>query len=109
IIALLLINYQALSKVYYAVTLFDEDVIVENFSNMEAMFETIEVPKPESAYVFGRSEQSLPTLYNYNGEIRNIGDFLNRTRTTALLVLKDNDIKFEHYYLGTQAEDRRIG
>ena len=101
-------NYASLARVYYAITLFDEDVIVENFSNMEELFETIEVKKPETEYTFGRSEQSLPLFYTYNGEQKNVQEFLERTRTTALLVLKDNDIKFEQYYLGTHAEDRRI-
>lgn len=108
VFTLLVINYASLSRVYYAMTLFDEDMIVENFSNMEMMFKTIKIEKPESAYTFGRSEQNLPVFYNYKDEERSIKDFLARTRTTALLVLKDDDIKFEEYYLGTRAEDRRI-
>lgn len=101
-------NYTSLARVYHAVTLFNEDVIVENFSSMEEMFETVEIERPDTVYTFGRSEESLPTLYNYRGEKRRVEDFLDRTRTTALLVLKDDDIKFEQYYLGTRAEDRRI-
>ncbi len=107
-ITLAFMNYASLARVYYAITLFDEEVIVGNFSNMDTMFETIEIEEPDVTYTFGRSEQRLPTLYTYNSETRNIDDFLTRTRTTALLVLKDNDIKFEEYYLGTHAEDRRI-
>lgn len=89
-------------------TLFDEEVIVENFSHMETMFETVEIEKPESIYTFGRSEQNLPKVYHYNGEERETIAFLDRTRTTAFLVLKDDNITFEEYYLGTHAEDRRI-
>ena len=108
ILTLILMNYPSLARVYHAMTLFNEDRIVQNFSNMDMMFETIEVEKPDSVYTFARSEQSLPTHYHYNGRQRNLEDFLDRTRTTALLVLKGDDIKFEEYYLGTQAEDLRI-
>ena len=110
IFALLLVgtNYAALTRVYYAVTLFDEDVIVENFSDMESLFDTVEVSRPANGFTFGRAEQPLPTQYDYNGERRSVSEFLERTRTTALLVLKGDDITFEQYYLGTHAEDRRI-
>jgi CubicO group peptidase (beta-lactamase class C family) len=108
IFALVITNYSSLARVYHAITLFNEDVIVRNFSHMDSMFETIEVKQPDSIYTFGRSEQDFPTHYNYLGETRSIEEFLNRTRTTALLVLKDNDIVFEEYYLDTRAEDRRI-
>lgn len=101
-------NYASLLRVYHAITLFDDEVIVENFSNMDTLFDTVEIEKPESAYAFGRSARALPTLYHYNGENRDLENFLDRTRTTALLVLKDDDITFEEYYLGTDAEDRRI-
>jgi len=108
VFTLVVTNYASLARVYYAITLFDEKVIVENFSNMETMFETTEIEKPDTIYPFGRSEQSLPKLYDYRGEKREIETFLDRTRTTALLVLKDDDITFEEYYLGTHAGDRRI-
>jgi CubicO group peptidase (beta-lactamase class C family) len=106
--ALVITNYSSLTRVYHAITLFDEDRIARNFSNMESMFETIEIRNPDSVFTFGRSEQNLPTQYSYQGETRRIDQFLERTRTTALLVLKGNDITFEEYYLGTRAEDRRI-
>ncbi len=108
VVVLVATNYASLSRVYHAITLFDEDVIVENFSNMGMMFETVEIQKPDTVYTFGRSEQNLPTIYDYNGEKREVESFLDRTRTTALLVLKDDNITFEDYYLGTHPEDRRI-
>lgn len=101
-------NYAALSRVYHAITLFEEDMIVKNFSNMASMFETVEITGPETVYPFGRAEQNLPTHYQYNGQQRATSEFLDRTRTTALLVLKGDNITFEEYFLGTQAEDRRI-
>ncbi len=35
-------------------------------------------------------------------------DKVNRRATTALLVIKDDNIAFEKYYLGTTENDRRI-
>ena len=108
IFVLAVMNYTSLRRLYHAITLFNESVIVRNFSHMEDMFDTVEVPKPDTEYIFGRAEQNLPTTYTYNGEERSLEGFLARTSTTALLVLKNDDIVFEEYYLGTQAEDRRM-
>lgn len=97
-----------LKRLYDAVTLFDEDLIVNNFSTMDRMFDTVEIQPTGPVTSFGEAPQPLPTQFSHNGEVLNTRDFLATTNTTALLVLKDNDITFEEYYLGTQADDRRI-
>ena len=108
VFAIVSLNYASIVRVYKAITLFDEAVIVNNFSSMESLFETVEIAKPASSHTFERATQDLPKTYNYKGNLIEVTQFLAKTNTTALLVLKDNTITFEDYYLGTQAEDRRI-
>jgi len=50
----------------------------------------------------------LPATYQYKGEDKSLQEFLTRSSTTALLVLKGNDITFEDYYQGTDEGDQRI-
>lgn len=95
-------------KVYHSITLFDEDVIVENFSSMDTLFETVEIKKTGPEHQFDRAIRTLPAEYLYKGEKRATKTFLEKTNTTALLVLKNNSITFEDYYLGTTEHDRRI-
>ncbi|UZE95471.1 serine hydrolase domain-containing protein [Alkalimarinus alittae] len=109
VLALLIaLNLSTVKKVYHTLTLFNEDVIVDNFSNMSSIFETVEIEKTAPLHTFGHAPQPLPTQYPYKGENRDAKTFLNNTNTTALLVLKNNDITFENYYLGTTENDQRI-
>ncbi len=82
-------------------SLFSEDKIVYNFSNMDAAFLTREVPRgsgPVSDLPKGE-EISLP----YAAQ-----DWVQERNVTSLLVLKQGKIVYESYYLGTTPEDRRI-
>ena len=82
-------------------TLFDENRIVSNFSNMDGAFLHREIPKgtgpvsplPQAA------EMTMPAGY----------DAWVRDRTvTSTLVLKDGEIVHEAYYQNTNADDLRI-
>ncbi|MDX1456380.1 MAG: serine hydrolase [Marinobacter sp.] len=97
-----------LRRLYHTVTLFDEDVIVSNFSHMDQIFETVAIPPTGPATTFGKAPQPLPEQFSHDGEIRDTQHFMDTTNTTALLVLKDGNITFEDYYLGTEPSDRRI-
>ena len=82
-------------------SLFSEEKIVGNFSNMEAAFLTIPVPRgdgPVSELPRG-AEMTLP---------ESAARWLKDRRLTSLLVLHDGQVKFEDYYLGTGENDRRI-
>ena len=93
---------------YHTVRLFDEDVIVANFSNMNSIAPTITINRSGKVNPFGRQPQPLPDSFVYNHEIRSIAEFLEDTSTTALLVIKGDDIAFEQYYQGTGEYDQRI-
>ncbi|MDX1757052.1 MAG: serine hydrolase [Marinobacter sp.] len=102
------LNATALRRLYHTVTLFDEDVIVSNFSHMDRIFETVTIPPTGPETAFGEAPQPLPPQFRHDGEVRDTRRFLDTTKTTALLVVKDGDITFEEYFRGTQADDRRI-
>jgi CubicO group peptidase (beta-lactamase class C family) len=82
-------------------SLFDADRIVTNFSSMEAAFLTRTVSRgdgPVSELPRG-PEATLPD---------GVADWVTETNLTSLLVMKDGEIVFEDYYLGTSPDDRRI-
>lgn len=83
-------------------SLFSADKIVNNFSNMNAAFLTVPVPRgdgPTSPLPYG-PETTLPETAD---------DWIRERNVTALVVLKNGEIVFEEYFKGTSAEDRRIG
>lgn len=105
---ILILNWQRVLHLYHSITLFDEDVIVENFIHMDKLFPTVEVTSTSKPYYFESQPLALPKTFNYQKELRSIDDFIAHSQTTALVVIKGDTITHESYYKGTNAEDRRI-
>lgn len=82
-------------------TLFDEDKIVHNFSHMNDAFLNTELGAnvgPASALPKG-PQMALPDRTQ---------DWIKERAVTSLIVIKDGTVRYEDYYLGTGANDRRI-
>ncbi|MGB3245552.1 MAG: serine hydrolase [Sulfitobacter sp.] len=82
-------------------SLFREDKIVSNFSNMDAAFLSTPVPRGDGATSelrYGPAAVLPP----------DVDDWIEARSVTALVVLKDGDIVYENYFLGTTADDKRI-
>ncbi|MEM7267841.1 MAG: serine hydrolase, partial [Pseudomonadota bacterium] len=99
---------EELERLYRVNTLFEEDQIVHNFSNMRTMFNALEIPRAGPVFEFGAEPRPLPETFQ--GPLGEWGtkDFLEATRTTSLLVIRGDKIEFEDYFLGTGPEDQRI-
>ncbi|WP_299020108.1 serine hydrolase [uncultured Photobacterium sp.] len=97
-----------LTQLYHTVRLFDEDVIVSNFSNMQKIAPTKTVKRSGDVSKFGQQHRLLPPYFSYNGKYVETDRWLKETNTTAMIVLKANDISYEEYYLGTGEFDYRI-
>ncbi|MDV4145815.1 serine hydrolase domain-containing protein [Shimia sp. FJ5] len=82
-------------------SLFSEEKIVHNFSNMDTLFLTTPVDRgagPVSPLPEGPA-MTLP---------EGSADWIDARSVTALVVLKDGALVHESYHLGTAPEDRRI-
>lgn len=86
--------------------LFDADVRVANFRQMEHIFPARELPPSATPQPFPRAERPLPGYYEFDGATRMVSDFLVRTQTTGLLVLRDGVIVREEYRMGASADTR---
>lgn len=82
-------------------SLFSEEKIVTNFSNMDAAFLTVTLPRAvdDPAPLNAGPAANLPDA---------VTDWITDRSVTALVVLKDGDIVFEDYFQGTAATDLRI-
>lgn len=82
-------------------SLFSEEKIVQNFSNMEAAFLHTTLSRgdgPTSELSYG-AEVTLPDA---------VSTWITDRTVTSLLVMKDGAIVYENYFQGTGPEDRRI-
>ena len=87
-------------RFYKVVTLFDEGNIVENFRSMAEIFPYHEVKRADPVFEFSSAPQALPESFTYNGKVYNFAQLMKDTWTTGLIVIKNDNICFEEYYLG---------
>lgn len=90
-----------LSRLYFVLTVFDEDKIVSNFSSMGDAFHTVALPRgagPVSTLPQG-AQIALDAP---------VKAWLKERNATSLIVLHDGAIVFEEYFLGTGPDDHRI-
>ncbi len=96
-----------LNQLYRVVNLFKPDVIVHNFSNMREVMATKVIKRSGSVRTLNHAPQDLPQTFMFKGQEFNLETFLSDTQSTAMLVVQDDAITFENYYLGTHDTDLR--
>ncbi len=73
---------------------------------MDQMFPFERVKPAGVPWRLGKRATPLEIVYQTNDNSRNLQDYLVRTRTNAMIVLKDGEIAFEGYFNGTDAHTR---
>ena len=92
---------EEIARLWAVNSLFSEDKIVHNFTHMDAAFLSAPVPRgngPTSTLNYG-PETELPP---------GVADWIAERDVTSILVMKDGEIRFEEYFLGTGPDDHRI-
>jgi len=73
---------------------------IENFRNMEKLVPFKKVGMGENPYQFQENLGPLDLSFKFNGASRELDEFLNESRTTGLIIIKDGVIRHEQYLLG---------
>ncbi|MGR3724117.1 serine hydrolase domain-containing protein [Abyssibius alkaniclasticus] len=107
LVVLLTFNWGRISRLVAVVTLFDEDRIVANFSQMDAAFESAPL-LTGNAQPLPEAPAPLPESFAFNGQDVPLQAWLEDSSYTGLVVLKDGAIAHESYALGTGPDDVRI-
>jgi CubicO group peptidase (beta-lactamase class C family) len=91
------IDLEQMSQAY---AFFDEDKRIENFRHPEKVFPVRRIQRSGPAFKFPEELRELNASYKFKGETKNVDGFLERTVTTSFLVIKDDKIVSERYFLG---------
>ena len=97
-----------IKRLLKTITLFNEKDIVENFRNMSSFINYREIHKGDATFEFKTAPQALPETFAYKGQRLNVQELLARTDTTGFIVIKNDKIIFEKYYLGNTPEALNI-
>ena len=93
-----------LLEVYQTASMFKEENLVESFRSMYKLRPAKKVAKGETLFEFLIEPTELPETFTYGDNSLVLKDFLDQTVTTSLLVIVDDKIKFEQYYLGADKD-----
>ena len=104
-----LIFREELTRLYSVNTLFAEDRIIGNFSNMSASFLSRPAPRGTGPVrELPEAPAPLPETFEARGAAHDVEDWLTRRAVTSLIVMRDGAVSHERYFLGTGPEDLRI-
>jgi len=106
--AFVALNWTNIKRLQTVNTLFDEDKIVQNFSNMNTAFLHQQLDGSPTPFIFPKAPQPLPENVTINGQEQNLEKLLTDLDTTGLVILKDGVIIHESYGKGTAQTDLRI-
>src|SRR5690606_21008323 len=87
----------------------DAEINALTFRNMDTLFTTRSVPRSGPIWRLERDDHPLDFTYSYDGERHTPEQFLDRTYTDAMLVMKDGRIVYENYRNNSDERTRFIG
>ena len=90
-------------------TLFDEDKIVENFRSVAEFWPTRSLTQAKVPYIYTYGDSlNVPSSFAYNDQKLGTQQFLKDSWTTGLIVIQNDEIALEDYYLGNSAVTQNI-
>ena len=87
----------------------DADVNSLMFHSIDQIYDTRTVPRAGPVWELLRDDHALDFTYSYQGRTYTPEQFIQRTYTNALLIMKDGRIVYETYRNKTNASTRFIG
>jgi len=109
VLVVLAFNWSKIQRLMRVNSLFSEQRIVGNFSDMQGLFFNTEMPvKSAEPTPLPENPRPMPDSFSFRGETLSFGDWQSLRSVTAMVVLKDGQIAYEDYFKGTADTDRRI-
>ncbi len=91
---------QEIDRLAFATTLFNGSEQYENFNRMAELYPVNKMEKSDDPFDFPDGERvPLPSSFTYKGETIDTETFLAETDTSAVLVIKDGEVRTERYML----------
>ena len=85
----------------------DQTNAAENFRHSDRFLWSNPLPQSDDAFHFPESKIDLGKVeYGHQNKIRHLDEFLSRSKSTGILVIKDGEIRYEKYFQGYDKESR---
>ncbi len=101
--------YPKYIRLNHTIHLFDEDRIVNNFRTFDSIWPVAILKASSDTYKYSKASAiNLPEHFDFKGESYGTNDFLKDSWTTGFLVIQNDTIVFEGYFLGNTESTRTI-
>jgi len=97
-----------ITRLYTAITLYDADKIAANFLSMYQHFNATQIPASSEPFQFPVALKALPDTFVVEGETLKLGDFIEQSQTSGLMVIKQGKVVYEYYALGSGPQTQHI-
>jgi len=110
VIAVFSQDIRELHALYLYSKIYEPESIDENFRTMSQHYPAITIPKDGDSYnfIYSQKPEQLPEIFDYEGEERNISQWLERTHTTGIAILKGGELVYENYARGNSEDSHSI-
>lgn len=109
LVVILAMNWGRIWKLNAVVHLFDEDRIVQNFQNMDSIFNVSQVQRSSTPFIIPtKTGYDLPATFEANATYNNTNEFLSQSRTEGLMIVKNDSIIYEFYSNGLHKDESHI-
>jgi len=98
IVVLVLFKFKTIKRLYATIHLFDQEVITENFRNMDDIYPVSRLmPAPSPTSYPKTLDYKLPENFDFSGDLINTRDFLEKTAMEGLMIHHNDTIIYEEY------------
>ena len=109
LLILLTLNAAKINRLVHTISLFDEEVIAENFQNMEDNYDYKTLHASDAPFKFPQNMVYTPQgNFSFENQSYDIQEYLKNTRTEGLLILKNDTIIHESYGEGLEPDESHI-
>lgn len=98
-----------IKRLYEVLYLLDEDRIVENFRSFDQLMPVSRIKASPNPFVYPKGELlNIPANFVYEGKNMRSDDFMKESNTTGLMVVQNDTVVYEKYYLGNTDTTKNI-
>jgi len=95
-------------RIHKVKTLYNKDKIVYNFVNMDKIFPSRNIKASENPKPVKRNIQTLPETFSFEGETKNLQEYLDYFWSDGMIVIHKDEIVYENYWLDNNESKKHI-
>lgn len=85
---------------------FKHENVANSFRSIYKKYPAASIPKGKESIPLTKGKRiKLPTHFNYKGETLSVAEEIEKRNFTSLLILQNDSLVYQQYYLGNKAED----